>query len=664
MIYLLDQPPTSSLGFTKLPKTVKLLQLMFHLLLESPSRKENSNPLTLATKTAAREAATQALKLVKAVWRHHFGIKLIDGKVHENSVPDKKEVMIRQDNNIVTQILNLFQQWKYLEQLSRRPDRSEELKGKEAKFKSLLDQPFNLLKKDGELILCQSGLKSWEEELTHLRNQLDPRQVGSCEGYDIRQKKKEERLLKDKIAAEKSASKVKLEAVERNKMLKEEAEASHKYENCEEEGKKRHLDDPDFCGPKKRLKKIDIMGAISRTSDARGLSLRDRIAVAASVTNAIGVDLNQTNINLSSAHRRAKAERIRIAKSVKEEFKCPDLVSLHWDGKTLTIKGKIKSNRIAVYLTGTDGQRYRKLLGIPETPSGSGEAEAGVVKKALMDWDVKKECINLVFDTTSSNSSPEVGACMHLELYVGHPMLWSGCRHHVYELYIKKASDVIMGATESPGVPLFKRLEKAWHQLEIDYEDLRLFDYSSVPEWLAEEAEEVMRWGEEMLAKGTWPRADYQEFLQLVVVALGGRVEGFRFRLPGADHHARWMSKGIYFLKIWLLSKIFVLSEEEEASLRRIVTFTLILYAKAWLLAPLSASAARNDLTFQMKVLRYREVEPKVAYEVLAVIRRHQWYLTGQAIPLALADLGLQVEERENLARTIHSMPRYSNICI
>ena len=493
---------------------------------------------------------------------------------------------------------------------------------------------------------------------------MDPRQVGSCEGYDVRQKKKEERSLKDKLAAENAASKTKLEEGEKETIMKEDLAEALRYENEGEPEKKtkRQLDDMDY-GPKERLKKIDVMGAISRTADARGLSLRDRVAVGASVANVMKVDINQTNISTTSAHRKAKVERKRIAKIVRDDFKCPGLVSLHWDGKTLTVRGKIKSNRIAVYLTGTDGQKYRKLLGIPETPSGSGEAEAKVVKKAMMDWDVKEQCINLVFDTTSSNSSPEVGACMHLELYVGHPMLWSGCRHHVYELYIKKASDVIMGATESPGVMLFKGLEKAWHQLEIDYEDLRLFDYSSVPEWLAEEALEVMRWGEEMLAKGTWPRADYQEFLQLVVVALGGRVEGFRFRLPGADHHARWMSKGIYFIKIWLLSKIFKLSKEEEACLRRIVTFTLILYAKAWLLAPLSASAARNDLTFQKKVLQYREVEPKVAYEVLAVIRRHQWYLTGQAIPLALADLGLQVEEREELARSIHSMPRYSNIC-
>ena len=139
VIYLLDQPPTSSIGFTKLPKTIKVLQLMFHFLLQSSSRTANSNPLTLATKAAAKEAASQALKLVKSVWRHHFGIRLIDGKVQEDSVPDMTIIMIKKDSNNERDIMKMFQQWKLLEQLSRRPDRSKELKAKEAKFRDLLD---------------------------------------------------------------------------------------------------------------------------------------------------------------------------------------------------------------------------------------------------------------------------------------------------------------------------------------------------------------------------------------------------------------------------------------------------------------------------------------------------------------------------------------------
>lgn len=46
---------------------------------------------------------------------------------------------------------------------------------------------------------------------------------------------------------------------------------------------------------------------------------------------------------------------------------------------------------------------------------------------------------------------------------------------------------------------------------------------------------------------------DYKEFLQLIVIFLGGKLEkNFNFRQPGAYHFARWMAKGIYLLKMLL----------------------------------------------------------------------------------------------------------------
>ena len=388
------------------------------------------------------------------------------------------------------------------------------------------------------------------------------------------------------------------------------------------------------------------------------MSIRDRTALAASVVNALGIDVNNTNISVTSAWNRAKIERKKISKSVKENFRCPEKISIHWDGKTLKMKGNLKSNRVCVYVSGADGENVRKLLGVPETTAGTGKAEADVVKEVLVDWDIKDQIVSIVFDTTASNSSGEVGACYHLEMYVGTPILWTACRHHIYELHIKKVTEKVFGVTKEPGVDIFRRLKATWNQLEIDYDSLVFFDYNSVPEWIAEEARSVLKWGEAELEKGTWPRADYQEFLMLVVASLGGDLTNFKFRLPGADHHARWMSKGIYIIKIYMLFRVFELTKEEEENIRRIYVFTVVFYAKAWFLSPLSTSAARNDLTFHCNVLRYREIEPTVAFGVLQSIRRHQWYTTGQLVVLALTDSGLDVEEKEEMAKILHSLPR------
>ena len=274
------------------------------------------------------------------------------------------------------------------------------------------------------------------------------------------------------------------------------------------------------------------MGPIASTADARGISIRGRTALAASVANCLGVDLADTNISVETGYRKAKEIRLSIAEKVKEDFICPPKVALHWDGKTLKVDGNKKSSRVCVYVSGIDDDKVKKLLGVPETKSGTGKAESEVVEKVLSDWKVKEEVVSIVFDTTASNSSGEVGACRFLELYVVSPVLWTACRHHVYELHIKKVTEVITGQTKDPGVEMYRRLKSQWHDLDIDYDNLVLFDFKSVPNWMAVEAESVLKWGQEHLDKGTWPREAYRVFLMLVVVSLGGRIPGFRFRLP------------------------------------------------------------------------------------------------------------------------------------
>ena len=83
--------------------------------------------------------------------------------------------------------------------------------------------------------------------------------------------------------------------------------------------------------------------------------------------------------------------------------------------------------------------------------------------------------MSIVFDMTASNSSGQVGACCYLEVWVGSPILWTACRNDIYELHIKRVTEVVTGQTKDPGVAMFRRLKSEWHNLEIDYNDLVLF---------------------------------------------------------------------------------------------------------------------------------------------------------------------------------------------
>jgi hypothetical protein len=180
------------------------------------------------------------------------------------------------------------------------------------------------------------------------------------------------------------------------------------------------------------------------------------------------------------------------------------------------------------------------------------------------------------------------------------------CRHHVFELHLKYVMIDRTGQTTDPGVPLFRRLKARWYEVvdTIDYNNLVTLDLNDFPEWMRETAQSVLTFLEELLVKNTFPRADYQEFHQLAVVCLGGTITGFRFRLPGPDHHARWQSKAIYSLKLFLLSNLFHMTEEEILQVKEISIFVLLFYICPWFEASLATCAARNDLTLMANMIR------------------------------------------------------------
>jgi hypothetical protein len=53
-------------------------------------------------------------------------------------------------------------------------------------------------------------------------------------------------------------------------------------------------------------------------------------------------------------------------------------------------------------------------------------------------------------------------------------------------------------------------------------------------------------------------REDYRELLELSIIFLGGIPNrGISFRVSGASHHVRWISKSIYCLNIYIYIYIY-----------------------------------------------------------------------------------------------------------
>jgi len=107
-------------------------------------------------------------------------------------------------------------------------------------------------------------------------------------------------------------------------------------------------------------------------------------------------------------------------------------------------------------------------------------------------------------------------------------------------------------------------------------------------EWLKDVQNDILLFSHNCLKENHF-RENYRELLELTVIFLGevlSRV--ISFRLPGANHNARWMTKAIYSLKIYLFRNPYHLTQHEEIAIKSICIFIVRFYIQVWFDAPLS----------------------------------------------------------------------------
>ena len=98
-------------------------------------------------------------------------------------------------------------------------------------------------------------------------------------------------------------------------------------------------------------------------------------------------------------------------------------------------------------------------------------------------------------------------------------------------------------------IPLFKRFQNYWKN--IDLSNFRIYStFKNSHTNLKDVANDISLFCIQRL-NDSFPRDDYREFLELVLIFLGGLSPcGIKSRLPSAYHLARWMEKAIYCIKI------------------------------------------------------------------------------------------------------------------
>jgi len=108
------------------------------------------------------------------------------------------------------------------------------------------------------------------------------------------------------------------------------------------------------------------------------------------------------------------------------------------------------------------GGGVEKLFVVPVINRGTGEEQANVCLSTLDDWQLRVQVRGLVFDTTSSNTGLNMGACTFIERALGTDLVWIACRHHVFEVMLSDVFSVAFRTSSGPEVAVFKRFQKQW----------------------------------------------------------------------------------------------------------------------------------------------------------------------------------------------------------
>jgi hypothetical protein len=373
---------------------------------------------------------------------------------------------------------------------------------------------------------------------------------------------------------------------------------------------------------------------VTSALDRNKISDREAVRLMVPITAALGCDPSSLPLSRSTIHRARKKARKDHAESAIDTFVPEYPLVLHWDRNSNILPeifGNKKVDRLPVLVSG-DG--LDKLLGVPKLAAGTALNEAKAIYDLLQVWKLTDKVQAMSFDTTGVNTGRLGGVCVLLEKKIGRELMWLACRHHVMELILAKVFTLCFGPSSSPDIPIFKRFKTAWEGitcknfrgLEIK-EEAAIFCNSTVCS-----LGDVTRSESQI-------RDDYQELIELTMIVLGFPPAKIHWRAPGPVHHARWMAKLIYGIKIFLFRDqrdIFNLTKKEENQFHRFVQFGALLYTKVWTEAPLAAEAPSNDLALWIDLGKYQCIDREISLAAREVLERHLWYITDETVGLAL----------------------------
>lgn len=419
----------------------------------------------------------------------------------------------------------------------------------------------------------------------------------------------------------------------------------------------------------------EILKLTSTAALRMELSHGDHVVILAAFLRACGVNLDDFPLSYSTSYRRRKETIEETSQETLTKFQEEATAGnwplfVHLDTKELTDsigpRGagvSQKKERLAVVLTSpmtSPTFQGEQFVSAPGIQSSSGRHQADAAYDDIENLGVIDLLDGAHYDTTASNSSPAVGTVALLENRRGKQLLKTPCRRHIYDLFGKNTKKVVSGRPSSgPGDPIFLRYNKGYAELvdNIDYDNLRVFD---VAPWLGTFVEQlvfdVRNWAKHAYNTQVFPRGDYYDLLNLIIMFLGANPPGFvfKFHKPKRVSNARFMQPAEYYITLELLSRqINFLSNDQKKEVSDMAFICALFYGPGFLKCSMGSSAAFNDLTSMMNYRNLRNYMKPAADEALATWNRHLDFLTPQHIVASLLCDDFSDEQREGLASAL-----------
>lgn len=387
------------------------------------------------------------------------------------------------------------------------------------------------------------------------------------------------------------------------------------------------------------VKHNEIISALDRTNTSH----RNAAFILSATLQSVGINDSSCSKDTIARHRRKLRQKESL--EIQQSFQPNECLTVHWDGKMLpSLKNKSKVERLSVSVSSPN---LVKLLGIPPLTASTGDAQANAVFKLLEKWNLTEKVRSMCFDTTASNTGIHKGACTLLQKKMNKDLFYFACRHHIAELVVGSAFDVLFEKSTGPNIQLFQKFQNSWDSIEkLNYQN-SLKDNRIAKLIPSSNRSQIIKFLKSQLNENH-PRDDYKEVLELGLLFLGSNNDSnsITIKAPGAVHRARWMAKIIYALKIYLYRNQFELEKSELASLCQFNSFVVKTYIKYWFTCQTATVAPYNDLQLLQELSKYNKTMPDIAKTTVETFLRHLWYLSESLVTFSFFDSRLTVKQK------------------